>query len=191
MRTFLIAGAGLLLPLALIALAADLKPFDQKPGLWETTSTVETEGVPTMPKIPKETLDKMPPAQRAQVEAMLKSNGGSGAAGAPRTMTSKSCTTRESMAKSFGMPELKGVDCKRDVISSSSSKLQIHLTCTPTAGGPTSNSDVAMERLDAEHVKGTMLNKTIVQDRAMTMKMAFTSKWVSADCGDVKPNIAK
>ncbi len=197
MRTFLIAGAGLLLPLASIGLAADAKPFDQKLGLWETITTMETDGMPPMParqmpQIPKETLDKMPAAQRAKIEEMMKIRAeGSGAPGSPRTMTTKSCTTKESLAKSFGVPEAKGVDCKRDVISSSASKIQLHVVCTPAGGGPASNTDVTMNRLDAEHVTGMMLSKTSVQDKPINMKMTFNSKWIATDCGDVKPYTAK
>ena len=190
MRTLIFAGA-LAGVAANSATAADLRPLDAKIGLWETTTTTEMEGMPAMPampQIPKETLDKMPPAQRAQLEAAMK---GRANLGAPRTTTSKSCTTKESLNRGFGMPENRGVDCKRDVISSSSSGIQLHMQCTPTGGGPTSTSDVTMTRIDGEHVKGTMVSKTDVQGKPMTIKMNFASKWIAADCGDVKPYSGK
>ena len=191
MRSLLLAGACVFLPLASLAVAADVKPFDAKVGLWETTTNTEMEGMPAMPsmaQIPKETLDKMPAAQRAQIETMMKNRGNFGA---PRTTTSKSCNTKESMAKSFAMPELKAVECMRDITSSSSTKIQMHLQCTPSKGGPASNGDVTMERIDAEHVKGSMVTKTDMQGKAITMKMTFDSKWIGADCGDVKPYTGK
>ena len=181
----------MLLPLASIALSADMKMFDTKLGLWETTSTMEMEGIPAMPampQIPKETLDKMPPAQRAQFEAMMKNRAG---AGAPRTTTSKSCTTKETLARGFGVPESKDAECTWKIISSSSSKAQIHVECASKAGDPTSNGDIVMERIDAEHVKGNMTTKAKDDDNAITVKMAFNSKWVSANCGDVKPYTGK
>ena len=192
MRTFLVAGASLLLPLASVALPADTKLFDAKLGLWETTTTTEMEGMPAMPampQIPKESLDKMPAAQRERVEAMLKNRANPGA---PRTMTSKSCTTKETLARGFGVPENKNVDCTRQIVSSSSSKAQIHVECTPAGGGGMKSSgDVAMERIDAEHVNGTMVTKSMAGEKTITVKMSFTSKWVSADCGDVKPYVGK
>lgn len=186
MRTLMIAGAGALLASA--AMAADVKPLDAKVGLWETTTTTEMEGMPmpAAPQIPQATLDKMPAAQRAQIEAMMKNRGN---LGAPRT--SKSCTTKESLSKGFAMPESRGVECKRDIINSSSSKIQMHMQCTPSAGGPTSDGDVTMERIDAEHIKGNMVTKTDMQGKSVTMKMSFSSKWIAADCGDIKPYAPK
>ena len=187
MRTFLVSGASILLPLASIALSADMKPFDTKLGLWETTTTTEMEGMPAMPampQIPKETLDKMPAAQRARLEAMMSNRGGPGA---PRTMTSRSCATKETQARGYGVPESKDVDCTRQIISSSSSKAQIHVECSPKGGGPTSNGEIAVERIDAEHIQGNMTTKTMANEKSITVKMVFSSKWISADCGDVKP----
>ena len=187
MRTLILAGT-----LAAISVAAaDLKPLDAKLGLWETTTTTEMDGMPAMPampQIPKETLDKMPPAQRAQLEAAMKSRG---SLASPRMTTAKSCTTKESLSRGFGMPEHKGVECKRDVISSSSSGMQLHLQCNPTNGGPASISDMTMTRIDGEHVRGNMVSKMDVEGKTMTVKMNFASKWLAADCGDVKPYSGK
>lgn len=167
--------------------AADLKPLDAKLGLWETTTTTEMDGMPAMPampQIPKETLDRMPPAQRAQLEAAMKNRA---SPAAPRTTTSKSCTTKESLNRGFGMPENMKGECKNDVISSSSSNAQMHMQCTATKGGPTSALDVMITRIDSEHIKGNVVSKTDVQGKTVTMKMNFASKWLASDCGDVKP----
>ena len=176
--------------LAALACAADIKPLDAKPGLWESTTTTEMQGmaIPAMPSIPKETLDKMPPAQRAKIEEMMKARG---SAGAPNTMTSKACQTKESLAQGYNMPSDKAIDCKRDVITSTSTKLQMHLVCTPAGGGPTMNTDATFERLDAEHVKGNMVTKMDMQGKPVTSKITISSKWISSDCGSVKPYIAK
>jgi Protein of unknown function (DUF3617) len=187
----MLSTAILLLPLASSAcLAADLRAFDAKLGLWETTATTEMEGMPAMPampQIPKETLDKMPPAQRAQMEAMMK---GRGNLGAPRTMTNKSCITKESIEKGYMMGDSKEANCTRQVISATSSKAQVHVECSP-AGGAKSVGDMTMERIDSDHMKGNMVMKTTAADHAMTIKVNYTSKWLSSDCGDLKPFTAK
>ena len=189
MKILLIAGAGMLLPFAAVGLADDFKPLDTKLGLWETT--VNTEGMPAMPampQIPKETLDKMPAAQRAQVEAMMKNRPGGGA---PRATVTKSCTTKESQSRGFGMSEIKEADCKRQIVTSTSSKMQLRMVCKSSTGATMSEMDILMERIDSEHVKGTVSNKTSVRDSPMTIKMTINSKWLSSDCGDVKPFVAK
>lgn len=184
MRTLILAGT-----LAAISVAAaDLKPLDAKLGLWETTTTTEVDGMPAMPQIPKETLDKMPPAQRAQLEAVMKNRANPAA---PRTTTSKSCTTKESLNRGFGMPENMKGECKNDVISSSSSNAQMHMQCTDTKGGPTSTMDINITRIDSEHIKGNVASKSDVQGRTMNVKMNFASKWLAANCGDVKPYSGK
>ena len=57
--------------------AADkLTPLNVKEGLWEITVTHSMTGMPNMPAIPPDALAKLPPEQRARMEAMMK--GGSG-----------------------------------------------------------------------------------------------------------------
>jgi Spy/CpxP family protein refolding chaperone len=184
LKTAILASAAVLLPLAFQAAADDIKPFDAKLGLWETTSTTEISGMPAMPQIPEEQLAKMPPEQRAKIEAMIKGRG----MGGPRTTTSKSCVTRESLEKAmaFGQNE---ESCTRKVITSTSSKQEIHIECT--RGKNTMTGDLNIERLDGEHAKGSMVMKSAGAERPIDMKMSFTSKWLSADCGDVKPVVPK
>ncbi|HEY3743186.1 MAG TPA: DUF3617 domain-containing protein [Bryobacteraceae bacterium] len=183
MRTFLIAGVATLLPLASLSLADDLKMFDAKPGLWETVSTTQMEGMPAMPQIPPEKLAQMPPEARARVEAMMKNAGG-----APRTSTSRSCQTKESLNR--GMSLNNQPDCTQKVVTSTSSRIQVHVECSPARGGK-SVGDLTLDRLDSGHAKGNMVMKINSSGREMTMNMTFDSKFVSSDCGDVKPYTPK
>ena len=172
--------------LAALAAAADLKPIDAKLGLWETTTTTETQGMPAMPdmpQIPKETLDKIPAAQRAKMEEAIKQRS----LGAPRTTTSKACHTKDTV--NYEMPERRAGDCKREVITSTSSKLQMHFVCTSTGGGGV--TDVMVDRIDSEHVKSTAVSKVDFSGKPITTKMVANSRWVSPDCGEVRPVIAK
>ncbi|HJT88621.1 MAG TPA: DUF3617 domain-containing protein [Bryobacteraceae bacterium] len=165
-------------PLACWA-ADQITPFDAKPGLWETTSTSEMSGMPAMPQIPPETLARMPPEQRARIEAMLKNMGG------PHTTTAKACITRESLQK--GLDFSRRQECTQKVVSSSASKQQIHVECTTGQGKVKTTGDVTVERLDSEHAKGNVTMQASEGGPQMNMKMSFNSKWLSSDCGDVKP----
>jgi hypothetical protein len=184
-RMFLAAGAVVLLPMASLSFADDVIKFDVKPGLWETTSTSQMEGLnmPAAPQIPPEKLAQMPPAQRAQVEAMLKNRPG-----APRTSTNRSCQTKESLSRGMGLNNQP--NCTQQVVSSSSSKLQVHVECSSQGGGK-SVGDLIIDRIDGEHAKGAMDMKIASGDKNMTMKMTFDTKFISTDCGDVKPYVAK
>ena len=186
MKTTILLTVALLYPLAAWA-DDDVKPFDVKTGLWETTTTMEMSGMPAMPQIPPEQLAKMTPQQRAQVEAMMKSGMG---AGAPRTSTNKSCMTKDSLRQAMNMGS--NENCTHKIVASSSSMQNIHMECTQQK--MTMTGDLMVERIDAEHAKGSMVMKSTAaanQTGNMNMKMSFTAKWLSSDCGDVKPLVVK
>jgi hypothetical protein len=175
--------AGIVLAWPLASWAADV--FDVKLGLWESTHTVTTEmaGVPatqaTMPQLTEAQLAQIPPAQRAQIEAMMKGRGGPGS---PQTTVIKYCQTAESRARALNIsPRENG--CSTKLTSMSATKEEIHMDCT---GRFKASGDMVVERVDSEHAKGSMVLKS-EGDHPMTMKMSFTTKWLSADCGDVKP----
>jgi hypothetical protein len=176
-----LAGFAVLLPLA--AWAADVRPLDAKVGLWETSASTEVSGMPAMPQIPEATLAKMPPEQRARLEAMMKSRSGGGG---PQ-MTTKVCLTRESLqAGALGRNDK---SCTSNVVSSSASKQLIHVECNQ--GEAKSTGDLTVELVDPQHMKGTMLMKSSVGGQSRDMKMSFDTKWIAADCGAVKPFTAK
>lgn len=173
-----------LLSLLLLSSAAlpaqDIKPFDIKLGLWETSTTTEMSGMPAMPampQIPPETLARMPPEQRARMEAMMKARSGG------KPMAVKSCITRETLNRSVAFSQ-QDKSCTTKVVSSTPSKQVVHMECTRENTHMT--GDMTVERTDAEHAKGTSVMK-MEGDHPTTMKMSFETKWLSADCGDVKP----
>ena len=179
MKITVLVGIAALCPLACWA-ADEIKPFDAKPGLWETTTTMDMPGMPAMPQIPPEALSKMTPEQRAQMEAMMKGRGGAG----PRTTTTKVCMTKDSLSRGLALAQNEP-SCTQKVVSSSSSKQVIHMECSQGQGK--SSGDITVERVDAEHAKGTMVMSASEGGRGMNMKMSFNTKWLASDCGDVKP----
>ena len=167
MKTTILFGIAMLCPLAALT-AQEIKPFDAKPGLWETATTIEISGMPDMP-------------------------GGRGAAGAPRTSTRKSCVTKESLNKGIPFDNSNPANCTRKILSSSSSKVEMHIECSPDQSSMNMKmvSDMTLDRLDAEHIKVSGISKTSGAgrsgDRTMETKITMNSKWLSSDCGDVKP----
>lgn len=193
MKTTILFGIALLCPLAALT-AQEIKPFDAKPGLWESTTIMQISGMPPMPAMPQltpEQLASIPEAQRQQMQAMMNGRGGS-----PRTTTAKSCVTKESLARAmaFGETNNNQANCTRKVVSSSSDKIEFHMECQPDRTNMTMAGDMTIERVDAEHVKGagTFKNSgtspaTGNTTRTMESKITFNTKWLSSDCGDVKP----
>jgi hypothetical protein len=169
--------------------AADgIQPLDVKTGLWETKTSTERAGMPkmqgAMPNIPREALEKMTPAQRANMEAMMKSR----ASGGPMVTTTKVCMTKETLASGRAFSRDQS-NCTTKVISSTGSHQQLHLECNP--GEMKMTGDLTVDRVDPEHIKGTMVMKGGQPERPIDMKMSFETRFLSADCGDVKPISAK
>jgi len=180
---------GILLAIVILCPAAtwaqDIKPVDVKPGLWENTTTTEMSGMamPQMPQLTPEQLAQLPPEARARLQAMK------GGMGTPRVSTSKACITKEQLSK-----PLSNIDqsCTAKLVSSTSSSQQIHFDCS--RGNTKTVGDLTLNRVDSEHMKGDMAMKatgdgsTPGAPASVTIKVTFNNKWLSADCGDVKPS---
>ncbi len=163
---------GILLAWPLASWAADA--FDIKPGLWEQTTTMEVAGMSAMPQLTPEQLAQMPPAARARLEGMAQGGG--------QTITTKVCHTRESLAdaRSYSRQD---ASCTSKVTNMTATKVEVHTECT---GRMKSSGDFVVDRVDAEHTKMSGVFKT-EGDHPMSTKMSTSGKWISADCGDVKP----
>jgi Protein of unknown function (DUF3617) len=167
--------------------AQDIK-LDVKPGLWENTTTSQISGLQmpaNMPQLTPDQLSKMPPDARARVEAMMK-----GGPGAPQTNTSKVCLTSQQLSGPM-FPKM-DKSCAYKLTGSSSSSQNIHVECA--IGSNKTSGDLTFNRVDSEHLKGDMLMKATGDSSTngsvgqnMTIKLNFSNKWLSSDCGDVKP----
>ena len=164
----------LLAPLACRA-ADEITPLDVKPGLWESTVTIQSSG---MPGIPEETLAKLPPEQRARMEAAMKGMGG--------THTARSCLTGETLRKPLAFGDSANSSCKRTIVSSSSGAMEFHVECSNDR--MKSSGDGRVQAVSAESLKGeTVMNSTMEGGRTTTTKVLFSSRWLGSDCGSVKP----
>jgi hypothetical protein len=157
--------------------ADNLTPLNAKPGLWEVTSVSERSG---MPPIPADALAKMPPEQRARIEAQFKGS-------APQTTTKQSCFTDEDVAKGFGWNKA-DKSCRQTIVTSSGSKTEIKWECD---GAQKNSGSMKIEAPDATHVN-SLINITMsANGNVMTMKVTNSAKWLSNSCGDVKPDSGK
>jgi hypothetical protein len=151
---------------------------NRKPGLWETSVQMQMPGM----GIPEDALAKMKPEQRAQVEAMMSSRMGPGA----KPFVSKSCETAETLKKEQTYGADRGAQsCKTTQVSNSGSKHVIQISCD--TGNGKSEGTMTIDTPDPEHFTGAMQMHVTTQGRSVDMNQKMTGKWVSSDCGDVKP----
>ncbi len=176
----------LLAPIVLCSLtlwaADDITPLNVKEGLWEMTVTHTMTGMPATPNIPPDALAKMPPEQRARIEAMMK--------GGPGTDVRKECITKEKLAKHSAFGNNRG-DCTRTVVNSTGSRLEVKVHCVEKQGEEKQTSidgTLVLEALSSDNVKGTMQMQSASSNNghAMNMNFTFSSKYLGPACGDVK-----
>lgn len=179
MRLMILAVITAALPLS----AQNLKTFDVKLGLWESTTQTEMPGMSSMPGIPAEALAQMPPEQRARLEAMMKGRG----AGGPGAIKTKYCLTEESLKQ--GQVGQVDKSCTYKVVSSSPSKQVIHMDCKKD--GTTMTGDMTVVRVDEGHYTATVAMKSSGGEVPVNVKMSLDNKWLSSNCGSVKPVVAK
>lgn len=179
--------------LALTLLAcATLPALAQKlaPGLWEMTMQMpQSAGGPDLGAAMaqmQEQLAKMPPEQRKQVEAMLAQQGvgapglkPGAAPGQPPAL--RMCISKEASARG-DMPDPEG-RCRQDNLKRSGNKVSFNFTCTNPPATGTGEYVFTGDRA----YTGKMLMNTERGGTPVSMEMQLSGKFISADCGDVKP----
>ncbi len=158
----------------LISISASGQIVPIKPGLWQIQMERETNGQKSADM--SERLKNMPPERRAQMEAALK-RGGIEANG----NTIKVCQTREMLDQSKFLNPLP--DCKTTYSSRTNSLWKAHTSCTQNH--LESDSEITIFGSESYSAKTTSTIQSAGQTK--TTHMTRTGKWLSSDCGDIKP----
>jgi hypothetical protein len=156
--------------------AANLKPLNIKPGLWESTRTIKSAG--QMP-IPPELLNRLTPEQRARMEERMKAKSGAHT----NTTTENHCVTKEEIEKDrLKLAETEG--CTTTVLNSTSTSVKAKLVCDMQ--GMHAVGNLQLVAADPEHMNGSYESTMNGNGRTMNMEGTWTSKWLGSSCGNVK-----
>ena len=154
-----------------------------KPGLWSLSNHM-TSNDPQLAQAMaamQQHMANMSPEQREQMQKMMQQNGMQLDIGAGGAMQTKMCMTRE-MAERKEFPVQQG-DCKQSFTQQSSTRGRIAFTCTkPKVSGEgdvTADSDTSY--------RAHMKIKSEEEGRNQVVDMDVTGKWLSADCGNIRP----
>ncbi|HXQ64245.1 MAG TPA: DUF3617 domain-containing protein [Steroidobacteraceae bacterium] len=166
--------------LAVIAVAADRIAI--KPGLWEISHTMESEGVPV---IPEDVLARLSPEQRARMEAAMKAHGG-GALGTNGTV--RECITEKDLDHPFKADKPES-HCTHTTASRTATSMEVHMQCKDM-GRPGMNAEGTFkwQAPTSESMQGLVEMHMSDGTHTMTHRTKLTGKWLGADCGDVKPH---
>jgi hypothetical protein len=152
-----------------------IQPLNVKPGLWETTTTLKRSGAPP---VSPETLARLTAEQRARLEQRMNANSG----GSTNTATEQHCVTKEDVEKAdFGQG--KG-ECTYSIETSTSTQGKGSYSCD--VEGMRVNGNLEITAPDPEHIKGSSHGSLNGGGRTMNVESTFTSKFLSASCGNVK-----
>jgi Spy/CpxP family protein refolding chaperone len=162
-----------------VAAASVQSQTQRKPGLWEVQSKHSGAGMPNM----EEMLAKVPPAQRAQVEQMMKQQG-AGTGGAPNSF--RYCLTPERAAKEMVPASDPDTQCEHKMGARAGSEQRFSFTCKSKNGnmveGDGRSYDVTPESYALD-----MNMKTVREGKPMQMRMEQRGRWLGADCKGLKP----
>ncbi len=163
--------------LALLPAAASAAALDVKTGLWEATTTIETSGAPPMD------LSRLPPEQRARLEAALKKQEAQG----PHKHSSvvRNCVTQEQLSRQpfdeLGSKlQKQGETCKTTVVSATSKHWQGKFECT---GKTAISGELSIDALSRERVRGEARSHASNDAHAMSSHVTISARWLGADCG--------
>ncbi|MDO9381238.1 MAG: DUF3617 domain-containing protein [Hyphomicrobiaceae bacterium] len=154
-----------------------------KPGLWEISSKMggSAEMDQAMAQMQQQ-MASMPPAQRKQMEEVMAKQGMSISAAPGGGISSKICMTRE-MAERNELPQSQQGNCKSSLSPRTGNTQKVSYTCTQ----PPSSGEGQITWLGSEAYTMKMVNSTTVKGKAEKMTLDGSGKWLSADCGAVKP----
>jgi Protein of unknown function (DUF3617) len=163
--------------------------FSMKAGLWEHKFDIKSkdgQAEKALGQMQKH-LAEMPPEQRKKIEDMMASKGiqmGSNAS------TVKICLSKE-QAQDFKIPQSQNDDCKQEVIHKSDKSIKMKFVCLDKNSKPQTTGEAEITLKDSTHYVGAGVINTTRMDKKETMTINQSGKWLSADCGDIKPIVYK
>ncbi|MBL8288470.1 MAG: DUF3617 domain-containing protein [Rubrivivax sp.] len=172
---------------ALLAAGAAQAQQKIRPGLWENTIAMKSGGgqmEAAMAQM-REQMAAMTPEQRAQVEAMMARQGIGMGAGRPNTV--RTCITPEMASRNDFNPG--DSRCRSTGHSRNGNAVKFKFTCDSEQGSSEGEGEFTLVSDTA--TKGKMWVSATRQGQTQRMEMESTSRWVAADCGDVKPVLRK
>jgi len=163
------ASLPLLVSFAAIAAAQTptLTPPPVKMGLWQTTVDLKMSGMPNMP------------------------------AGMATSHVSQSCMSTDTWQKDMQNLQARRAQgpsssCGQPTIQQDGHKYTFDMQCSPGNGfTSTSHFEMLVDSDTAMHGSGTSTTTGPAFPQGMTSNVTIASKFLSADCGDVKPGQSK
>jgi len=154
-----------------------------KPGLWEMQTRMQS-GSGEMEKAMaqmQQQMASMTPEQRKMMQDMMGKQGVGIGAGGPGGMSVKVCMTKE-MVERNEIPAQQG-DCKSTSSPRSGNTMKFAFSCTK----PPSSGEGEVTFVSPQAYTSKMTVNTSASGKSEKMTMESQGKWLSAECGAIKP----
>ena len=153
------------------------------PGLWEESISFKSDNPQMNAAMAQmqERLAAMPPEQRKQVEQQMAARGMGIGSNGLRTL--RICISKEQAARDF-VPD-RGGKCSRQDVVRSGNTINFAFTCSEGRGQVTGKGVATFN--DPKSFAVSSDSDVNDQGRAMHIHSDVTGRFLSADCGDVKP----
>ena len=166
--------------MAMISLPAAAQ--NMKPGLWEVNTKMGGGEMDKAMAAMQKQLASMPPDQRKMMEDMMAKQGVNFGGMSGSGINMKMCITRE-MASRNHLPVQTQGSCTTTQSPVVGGKMKYSFTCkNPPSSG---QGEVSFNGETGYSMK--LQATSTVQGQQQQVDMAATGKWVSADCGNIKP----
>ncbi len=172
-------GIATLLCAGFIAMPAAAQ--NMKPGLWEITNKMGGEQGAQMAEMQKQ-MASMPPEQRKMMQEMMAKQGVNMAPGGGG-MAVRVCITKEMAARNEAPAGQQG-DCKQEQVKRSGNTTRFKFTCTNPPGS--GEGEYTLHSPESYSMKMNMTGQS-AKGRPGNMTMDAQGKFISSDCGNVKP----
>ncbi|MES2422863.1 MAG: DUF3617 domain-containing protein [Pseudomonadota bacterium] len=167
----------------LAASSAQAQTQKIRPGLWEQGVTMKSQSgqMESAMAQMQQSLASMPPEQRKMMEQMMAQQGlGMG----PKGNTVRICISQE-QAELDRLPQEPG--CTQTVQRTGPNTLKVAFSCKGSKDNPPSSGEGSMTLRSPTAYEGQFRIKTMANGKPEQLDMQQSGKWLSADCGAIKP----
>jgi hypothetical protein len=154
-----------------------------KPGLWEHSFTMKSQSGKIEKALGdmKKQMATMSAENRKMVEEMMAKRG-LGLSGEKATSV-KVCISKE-QAEKMEFPNNQNGKCKNEIVKRTSSKVEMKFSCD---GSPKSDGTAEFTLNGPTAYTGKAVINMVTEGKSDRMDMDSKGKWLSADCGNIKP----
>ncbi|WP_305045859.1 DUF3617 domain-containing protein [Geoalkalibacter sp.] len=157
------------------------EPLRIEPGLWEQTVSVQSQSgkVENTLNLLQQQLEWLSPEQRRMMEDTLANHGVSLG---DQTNTYRLCIGEDQA--DLDQVQLADENCTQEVVARTERGLKVRFNCT---GTPPASGEGEITIVNPREYRGRAVIETQLAGRTEQLRIEQAGRWLSSDCGNLKP----